>query len=43
MFECASAKALEMTPRVPALGFAKDEPCNARPEVAPPDLKLAGF
>ncbi len=43
VFECASAKALEMTPRVPALGFAKDEPCNARPEVAPPDLKLAGF
>ena len=43
VFECASAKALEITPRVPALGFAKDEPCNARPDVAPPDLKLTGF
>ena len=34
---------LEITPRVPALGFAKDEPCNAKPDFAPPDLKLAAF
>jgi pimeloyl-ACP methyl ester carboxylesterase len=43
VFECAADQALEITPRVPALGFAKDEPCNARPDHAPPDLKLAGF
>jgi len=43
VFECAAAQALEVTPRVPALGFAKDEPCNAKPDYAPVDLKLAGF
>ena len=43
VFECTAARQLEITPRVPALGFAKDEPCNARPDYAPADLKLAGF
>ena len=43
VFECASPQALEITPRVPALGFAKDEPCNAKPDYAPADLKLPGF
>jgi hypothetical protein len=41
--ECAANQVLEITPRVPALGFAKDETCNAKPDFAPPDLKLAGF
>jgi pimeloyl-ACP methyl ester carboxylesterase len=43
VFECAAAQQLEVTPRVPALGFAKDEPCNAKPGYAPPDLKLPGY
>ncbi len=42
-FECAGQPSNEITPRVPALGFAKDEPCNARPGYAPPDLKEVGF
>jgi hypothetical protein len=43
VFECAANRALEVTPRVPALGFAKDAPCDAKPDFAPADLKLAGF
>lgn len=43
VFECAAAQQLEITPRVPALGFAKDGPCDALPDHAPPDLKLPGF
>ncbi len=43
VFECAAAQALEITPRVPALGFAKDQPCDALPDYAPADLKLPGF
>lgn len=41
--ECANAPAVEITPRVPALGFAKDEPCDAKPDFAPADLKQPGF
>ena len=41
--ECVGNPGVEVTPRVPALGFAKDEPCNARPDYAPADLKQAGF
>ena len=33
--ECIGNPGVEVTPRVPALGFAKDEPCNARPDHAP--------
>jgi hypothetical protein len=43
VFECSSPPTLENTPRVPALGFAKDEPCDTRPNYAPADLKLPGF
>jgi pimeloyl-ACP methyl ester carboxylesterase len=43
VFECTPPQGLEITPRVPALGFAKDQPCNARPDYAPADLKLPGF
>ncbi len=43
VFECTAAQNVEITPRVPALGFAKDQPCDARPDYAPLDLKLAGF
>jgi hypothetical protein len=43
VFECTAKQGLEITPRVPALGFAKDQPCDARPDFAPPDLKLAGY
>lgn len=43
VFECAAAAVGEITPRVPALGFAKDQPCDAKPDFTPPDLKLAGF
>jgi pimeloyl-ACP methyl ester carboxylesterase len=43
VFECSAAQVVEITPRVPALGFAKDEPCDARPDFAPADLKLPGF
>jgi pimeloyl-ACP methyl ester carboxylesterase len=43
VFECAAAEAGEIIPRVPALGFAMDQPCVARPDYSPPDLKLAGF
>jgi hypothetical protein len=41
--ECATAAVGEITPRVPALGFAMDAPCNSLPNVTPPDLKLAGY
>jgi pimeloyl-ACP methyl ester carboxylesterase len=43
VFECAANQALEITPRVPALGFAKDAPCDAKPDYMPADLKLPGF
>jgi pimeloyl-ACP methyl ester carboxylesterase len=43
VFECAAPQQLEVTPRVPALGFAKDAPCDAKPDYAPVDLKLPGF
>ena len=43
VFECAAPQQLEVTPTVPALGFAKDAPCDAKPDYAPADLKLAGF
>jgi hypothetical protein len=43
VFECSAAQVVEITPRVPALGFAKDEPCDTRPNFAPADLKLHGF
>jgi pimeloyl-ACP methyl ester carboxylesterase len=43
VFECAAPQQLEVTPRVPALGFAKDAPCDAKPDFAPADLKLPGF
>ncbi len=43
VFECAAGQQLEITPRVPALGFAKDAPCDAKPDYAPVDLKLPGF
>jgi pimeloyl-ACP methyl ester carboxylesterase len=43
VFECTPPPGVEITPRVPALGFAKDAPCNARPAYAPADLKLPGF
>lgn len=33
----------EITPRVPAMGQATDEPCTQRPEVTDPELKLAGY
>jgi pimeloyl-ACP methyl ester carboxylesterase len=41
--DCVGTQGGEITPRVPALGFAKDQPCDSRPDYAPPDLKLAGF
>ncbi len=40
---CARERAGEVTPTVPALGFAKDEPCSARPSYDPADLKEQGF
>jgi hypothetical protein len=43
VFECTPPPGVQITPRVPALGFAKDEPCDARPGYAPADLKLPGF
>jgi pimeloyl-ACP methyl ester carboxylesterase len=43
VFECTANQVLEITPRVPAIGFAKDAPCDARPDYAPADLKQAGF
>jgi hypothetical protein len=33
----------EVTPRVPALGFASDTPCDVEPTDTSPDLKLSGF
>jgi hypothetical protein len=42
-FECLQQPANEITPRVPALGFAMDQPCSARPDYAPPNLKELGF
>ncbi len=41
--QCANPMAGEVSPTVPALGFAKDEPCNSAPDYAPPDLKQSGF
>ncbi len=41
--ECVGDPGFEVTPRVPALGFAKDEPCNSKPDHSPADLKQAGF
>lgn len=41
--ECKGAPAGEVTPRVPTLSFAKDEPCDALPDITPADLKLPGF
>ena len=41
--ECLGARSAEVTPTVPTLGFAKDEPCNGLPTVTDPDLKQAGF
>jgi pimeloyl-ACP methyl ester carboxylesterase len=43
VFECIPPPVGEITPRVPAVGFAKDEPCDVRPDHAPADLKLPGF
>jgi pimeloyl-ACP methyl ester carboxylesterase len=43
VFECIPPPGVQITPRVPALGFAKDAPCNARPTYAPADLKLPGY
>jgi pimeloyl-ACP methyl ester carboxylesterase len=43
VFECTPPHGAEVTPRVPALGFAKDEPCDVLPGHAPADLKLPGF
>ena len=40
--ECEGAPTVEVTPTVPALGFAKDEPCNALPDVTDPDIKIKG-
>lgn len=42
--DCASdpVPATQVTPRVPALSFAMDEPCEYRPDYKPADLKLAG-
>lgn len=42
--ECFSppVESSQVVPRVPALSFAKDEPCDLRPDFAPPDLKLTG-
>jgi len=41
--ECKGTPAGEVTPRVPTLSFAKDEPCDALPDVTSADLKLPGF
>lgn len=41
--ECEGSPGIEVRPAVPAIGFAKDEPCDAKPEYAPADLKQAGF
>lgn len=41
--DCLGGQGGEITPRVPALGFAKDETCAALPDVNPPELKEAGF
>ena len=42
--ECVTppVESSQVVPRVPALSFAKDEPCDLRPDFAPPDLKLSG-
>lgn len=42
--ECATppVEQSQVTPRVPALSFAKDGPCDAKPDVTPADLKLWG-
>jgi hypothetical protein len=41
--ECLGDPGFEVTPRVPALGFAMDRPCTQKPDYAPPDLKQAGY
>jgi pimeloyl-ACP methyl ester carboxylesterase len=40
---CKLPKSHQITPRVPALGFASDAPCASRPDYAPADLKELGF
>ncbi len=40
---CTREPSNEITPRVPALGFAMDMPCSERPDYAPADLKEIGF
>jgi hypothetical protein len=40
---CVGSPAGQVTPRVPALGFAKDSPCSSNPTLSPPDLKEAGW
>lgn len=37
--ECASPPNVEVSPRVPALGMAKDEPCNITPDDTRPENK----
>lgn len=41
--QCVPPVAGEVTPTVPALGFAKDETCNAAPDFDPAGLKQYGF
>ncbi|MDQ2729801.1 MAG: hypothetical protein M3Y91_18535, partial [Actinomycetota bacterium] len=40
---CAPPFEGAVTPRVPALGFASDTPCDVEPTDTSPDLKLSGF
>jgi hypothetical protein len=40
---CVPPQEYPMTPRVPALGFAKDGPCDSLPGVLDPDIKESGF
>jgi hypothetical protein len=40
---CSPPMEGEVTPRVPALGFANDTPCDVEPTDSSPDLKLSGF
>lgn len=41
--ECDQPPNVEVTPLVPALGFAKDEPCNSAKDVTDPDIKQFGW
>lgn len=41
--ECSSPPNVEVNPLVPALGFAKDEPCNSTPGVTDPLIKQFGW